>query len=89
MVEHLCKGSWVPGPIAECGNHRRQGRALNLSPLASRHNVVTEGVAKTGQVSPKGTVAHREWFDGRVDAKASPRPVSVKLSDLKRMKHES
>jgi len=84
MVEHYCRGGWAPGPIAECGNHRFQGRALNLTPFATRQNVVTEGIAKTGQVSPKGTVAHREWFDGRVDAKASPRPVIAKLSEMRK-----
>jgi hypothetical protein len=48
---------------------------VSVAPLAERNNVVVEGVAKTGQVSTKGTVAHREWFDGHVDANASPRPV--------------
>lgn len=33
---------------------------------------VVEGVAKTGEVSPKGLVAHTEHWDGRVAAEAGP-----------------
>ena len=80
MIEHLCQGSWRPGPVAACPDHARAGRALNLSPFGQRSSVTTEGIASTGQVSPKGTVAHREWFDGHVDATARPRPVSYKLA---------
>ena len=75
MIEHHCAGKWVAGSLAECGNHRLVRRAVSVAPLAERNNVVVEGIAKTGQVSTKGTVAHREWFDGHVDANASPRPV--------------
>lgn len=84
MVEHMCNGRWVAGPIHACPNHLPIGRALNLTPFDQRTNVVTEGVAKTGQTSPKGTVAHTEHFDGRVDATASVRSVTAKLSELRR-----
>ncbi len=89
MVEHLCKGRWVDGLIIACPHHAHQGRALNLTPFDQRTNVVTEGVAATGQISEKGTVSHREHFDGRMDAKARVRPVTAKLSDLRRQHHES
>ena len=35
-------------------------------------NRVVEGIAKTGEVSPKGTVAHIEDWDGRVAVEAAP-----------------
>ena len=75
MVEHRCAGEWIDGPVVACPYHSHQGRTRDLRPFDQRNNVVVEGVAKTGQVSPKGTVAHREWFDGQVDANARPRPV--------------
>lgn len=83
MVEHWCGGTWKPGTVGACPDHARSGRAPNLTPYNQRTHVTTEGVASTGQVSPKGTVAHREHFDGRVDAKASVKPVTVNLSELK------
>lgn len=86
MVEHWCHRSWQPGPVSGCDAHPRPGRALNLTPYDQRSYVTVDGVAKTGQVSPKGTVAHKEWFDGHVDAKASPRSVTAKLSDLRKGK---
>jgi len=75
MVEHLCNGKWVSGPVIGCPRHAHQGRTRDLRPFRVRSNVVVEGIATTGQVSTKGTVAHREWFDGHVDATARPRPV--------------
>ncbi len=83
MVEHWCGDGWKLGPVTACPDHVRPGRALNLTPFDGRSNTTVEGVAKTGQTSPKGTVAHTEHFDGHVDAKASVKPVSAKLSDLK------
>ena len=88
LVEHHCGGKWVDGPVVACPRHSHQGRTRDLRPFAERNNVVVEGVAKTGQVSPKGTVAHREWFDGHVDANARPRPVSMKMSEVKRLANE-
>lgn len=84
MIEHWCGGRWQPGAVLECAlGHVRRGRAPNLTPFAGRTHTVTEGVASTGQVSSKGTVAHREHFDGRVDATVNPRPVSVSLFKTK------
>ena len=83
MIEHWCRGAWKPGAVAACPGHPRSGRALNLTPFDQRSNVTIEGVAQTGQVSPKGTVAHREWFDGHTDAKASVRSVTAKLSEMR------
>ena len=83
VIEHLCEGEWRLGAVASCPRHAHRGRALNLIPFDQRSNVILEGVAKTGQVSPKGTVAHREWFDGHVDAKASVRSVTAKLSEMR------
>lgn len=42
-------------------------------------NTVVEGVAKTGQTSDKGTVAHTEHRSGRVDASVRPKPMTVKI----------
>ncbi len=84
MVDHYCQGDWIQGPVNACTDHARQGRALNLTPYDQRTHTTVEGVATTGQVSPKGTVAHTEHFDGRVDATASVKPVAVKLSDLRK-----
>lgn len=35
-------------------------------------NAVFEGIAKTGEISPKGTVQHIEDWEGRVEAIAGP-----------------
>lgn len=40
-----------------------------------------KGVAKTGQVSPKGWTAQGEHWDGRESAKAAPTPIDFKLKD--------
>ena len=87
MTEHFCGDRWVAGPSNECAEHSRSRARPSVAPLNERNRVTTEGVASTGQVSSKGTVAHREWFDGRIDAKANVRPVTAKLSDLRRQ-HE-
>ena len=39
----------------------------------------TEGVATTGQVSPKGTVTHRDHWDGRVDATVRPATFVMRM----------
>lgn len=41
----------------------------------TRTNRTTEGRARTGEVSPKGLVAHTEHWDGRVAADAAPGPI--------------
>jgi len=38
-------------------------------------NRVVEGVAETGEMSPKGLVAHTEHWDGRVTGEAGPTPI--------------
>jgi hypothetical protein len=48
--------------------------------LKQSTNRVVEGVAKTGEVSPKGTVAHIEDWDGRVAAEANPSAMHYALS---------
>lgn len=35
-------------------------------------NKIVEGVAKTGEISPQGTVSHIEDWDGRIEAIAAP-----------------
>jgi len=40
-------------------------------------NTVTEGVATTGQLSPRGTVTHTEHWDGHIDATVTPRPIHM------------
>lgn len=37
-----------------------------------RKHRVTEGVAESGEVSPKGTVSHIEDWEGRIAAEAAP-----------------
>lgn len=37
-----------------------------------RTNRIVTGIAKSGEVSPKGTVAHTSHWDDRVDAEVAP-----------------
>lgn len=46
-------------------------------------NTTIEGVASSGTVSPLGTVAHKEHWDGSVDANVTPGPVSLKTTTHK------
>ena len=48
---------------------------------AKRTRSKTEGVAKTGKTSTKGTVTHTEHWDGSVDATVRPGPISMKLTN--------
>jgi hypothetical protein len=84
VSEHFCGGRWVAGAFNECGSHSRIRARPSVIPLQDRNRITVEGVAKSGQVSSKGTVKHREWFDGRVDAKANVRPVTGKLSEMRK-----
>jgi len=86
-VEHYCRDGWVEGALNGCAHHNPIRGRPPVTPLNERSNTTVEGVAQTGQISPKGTVAHTEWFDGHVDAKATVKPVTGKLSDLRRQ-HE-
>lgn len=55
----------------------------------ARKNRVVEGVARTGEISPKGTVAHIEDWEGRVAAEANPSSMhfalSVSTGELRRL----
>ena len=46
-------------------------RAHILNPKQAKHETV-EGIAKTGEISPKGTVKHIEDWEGRVEVIAAP-----------------
>ncbi len=49
--------------------------------VTPRVRVTTEGVAATGETSPKGTVTVREAWDGRVAAAARPAGVHYGYND--------
>lgn len=59
------------------GAHTRYSAPKGTSEDDTRS--VTEGIAKTGQVSKQGTVTHTEHRSGAVDANVRPRPVVAKL----------
>lgn len=40
-----------------------------------RQHTVTEGIARTGEISPKGVVSHTEDWDGRIRADVGPTPI--------------
>lgn len=40
-------------------------------------NRVVKGIAKTGEVSPKGLVAETEHWDGRITGEAGPTPIRL------------
>jgi hypothetical protein len=54
---------------------RKRGPILLPEGYKRRKNTTTVGVAKTGEVSPKGTVSHTEDWEGRVAAEAAPTSV--------------
>lgn len=39
-----------------------------------------DGLAATGQVSPQGTVTHRDHWDGSMDAIVTPQPVQLSVA---------
>jgi len=46
------------------------------------HNTTVEGVAKTGEISPQGTVTHIEDREGRVQGIAAPSTIRyIRLPD--------
>ena len=84
MTEHFCSDGWRDGPVGSCSDvcHVHRGvSAPDVSPYtdAARSRLRVDGVAKSGQVSPKGTVEHTDYWSGRVAAKAKPAPVSLNL----------
>jgi hypothetical protein len=48
---------------------------IYIARYAKKTNTVVEGVAKTGEISPKGTVAHTEDLEGRVAVLAAPATI--------------
>lgn len=48
--------------------------------LRPRSRVRVDGISKSGQVSPKGIVKHRDNWDDTVDAKVLPAPIRVKAT---------
>ena len=49
--------------------------------LTLRTNITTEGIATTGEEHPRGTVSHKEYWDGRVAAMARPAPIHYGYND--------
>lgn len=43
-------------------------------------NTVVTGIAKTGQVSKKGTVAQTEHWDGSMDATVAPAAIRLRIT---------
>ena len=82
-VEHLCNGTWLLGSVGLCPRHTQRGRsAPDVRPYDDeRTRDRTEGVAKTGQVSNKGTVTHTDYWSGKLSVVARPNTVHVKLSE--------
>ena len=48
---------------------------LYLAKYRRQTNTKVEGVAKSGQISPKGLVAHTEDWEGRITAAAAPSAI--------------
>jgi hypothetical protein len=48
---------------------------IYIARYGKKTNTVVEGVAKTGEISPKGTVAHTEDLEGRVSVLAAPSTI--------------
>ena len=83
MTEHLCKGEWTEGGISVCPSHATQVPAADVRPFDDqRTRLRIDGVATTGQVSPKGTVEHLDYYSGRTAARAKPAPINIVLKDL-------
>lgn len=67
--------------MAKPGRHSRRSLGSPPAEFKQRGRSVTEGVAKTGEVSPKGTVTHTERWDGSVDVDVKPRTVRARRKD--------
>lgn len=52
-------------------------RFFYIARLGQKVNRTVEGRAKTGEVSPKGLVAHTEDWEGRVAAEAAPATIRL------------
>ena len=84
MVDHLCKGLWVSGRVGNCSNHTQRGSsAADVRPYDDRRTRVrTEGIAKTGEISKKGTVSHKDFWSGKLQAVARPATLHVDIRDM-------
>ncbi|MCH8211273.1 MAG: hypothetical protein IIB99_07855 [Planctomycetes bacterium] len=49
--------------------------------ITPRTNITTEGIARSGEVSERGTVSHKEMWDGRVAVMARPAPMHYVYND--------
>ncbi len=84
----MCQGVEADGAVAGCtvdGAHgRKQVAAADVRPYDDRRTRLrVEGIAKTGQISDKGTVKHLDYWSGRMAAKVAPgAPVHQKMFDL-------
>jgi hypothetical protein len=66
-----------------CAAHRTQVPAADVRPFDDRRTRLRiDGIARTGQTSPKGTVEHVDYYSGRVAATAKPSSVNVVLKEL-------
>ncbi len=83
MVEHVCRDGWAYGRVENCSHHTQRGKsAADVRPYNDlRFRKRTEGIAKTGQVSNKGTVTHTDYWSGRVAALARPTTIREKFSE--------
>ncbi len=83
MTSHLCNrsGKWADGPVVECGCAASRA---TLSSQLNRTGYQTKTRVRQND-SPKGApiVRHRDHFDGSIDGKVYPKPVSMKLSEMR------
>lgn len=49
--------------------------------ITPRTRVTTEGVAQTGEISPKGTVTHAEEWNGDTAVMTRPAPIHYGYND--------
>ena len=84
----MCLGSEVDGSVSGCQTEGAHGQkrvaAADVRPYDDRRTRLrVAGIAKTGQISPKGTVKHLDYWSGRMAAKVAPAsPVTQKMFDL-------
>ena len=68
MAEHLCTklDGWVEGTVASCPHHHHIGdSAPDVRPHDDRRFIdITAGIARSGQVSKKGTVTGTQSRQG-------------------------
>jgi hypothetical protein len=84
MVDHVCKGLWVTGPVGTCPHHHQRGKkAADVRPYNDeRTRVRTEGVAQSGEISKQGTVSHKDYWSGKLQVVARPETLKVSMNDI-------